>query len=68
MIFRAMRVVNFAQGEFRMLGMYRSAFAARQIGWTGLVGPTLETYAGLFLAIPVIFALRALVPRRLLSL
>jgi branched-subunit amino acid ABC-type transport system permease component len=68
MIFRAMRVVNFAQGEFRMLGMYRLAFAARLIGWTGFVGPTLETCAGIFLAIPVIFALRALVQRLSLSL
>jgi len=48
MIFSVMRVINFAQGEFMMLGMYAALFAFSGLGlgallgtWTGLVASAL---------------------------
>jgi hypothetical protein len=57
LIFGVMRVVNFAQGEFLMLGMYGAVFAAALIAPFGLVGVTLGAYIGVLLTGPVIFIL-----------
>lgn len=45
LIFSIMRVINFAQGEFMMLGMYAALFAFSALG----LGQTLGTWAGLTL-------------------
>lgn len=50
MIFGVMRVINFAQGEFLMLGMYASLFIFTQLG----LGAALGSYMG-----PVVSALLA---------
>jgi branched-chain amino acid transport system permease protein len=42
LIFSVMRVINFAQGEFLMLGMYAALFVFTQLGISALLGP----YAG----------------------
>ncbi len=42
LIFSVMRVINFAQGEFLMLGMYAALFVFTQLGVSALLGP----YAG----------------------
>jgi branched-chain amino acid transport system permease protein len=42
LIFSVMRVINFAQGEFLMLGMYAALFVFTQLGIGALLGP----YAG----------------------
>ena len=39
LIFSVMRVINFAQGEFLMLGMYAALFAFTQMGINTLLGP-----------------------------
>lgn len=44
LIFSVMRVINFAQGEFLMLGMYAALFAFTQLGLSAALGP----YAGPF--------------------
>jgi branched-chain amino acid transport system permease protein len=58
LIFGVMRVVNFAQGDFMMLGMYLTYYLA--VGWH--VDPLL----GALLAIPPFFVLGVLVHRTLL--
>jgi len=39
LIFSVMRVINFAQGEFLMLGMYAALFVFAQLGINALLGP-----------------------------
>lgn len=39
LIFSIMRVINFAQGEFLMLGMYAGMFAFTSLGLSALLGP-----------------------------
>ena len=63
LIFGVMRVVNFAQGEFLMLGMYGAVFAAALIAPLGLFGVTLGAYIGVLLTGPVIFILGAIIHR-----
>ena len=46
LIFSVMRVINFAQGEFLMLGMYAALFFFTQLG----LGPLLGAYVGPVLA------------------
>jgi branched-chain amino acid transport system permease protein len=48
LIFSVMRVINFAQGEFLMLGMYAALFVFTQLGVSAALGP----YAG-----PIVAAL-----------
>src|SRR3954447_20523169 len=56
LIFSIMRVINFAQGEFMMLGMYAALFAFTTLGlgawagtWVGLVLSALLAGVALFL-------------------
>ncbi len=67
LIFGVMRVVNFAQGEFLMLGMYGAVFAAALLAPLGLLGVTAGAYAGILLTGPVIFVLGAIIHRLVLS-
>src|SRR5260221_13569584 len=67
LIFGVMRVVNFAQGEFLMLGMYGAVFAAALIAPLGLLGVTPGAYVGILLTGPVIFVLGAIIHRLVLS-
>ena len=67
LIFGVMRVVNFAQGEFLMLGMYGAVFAAALIAPLGLFGVTLGAYIGVLLTGPVIFILGAIIHRVVLA-
>ena len=59
LIFWVSRVVNFAEGEFVMLGMYGAFVAYNLLG----IGP----YLAVPLVIPVLFVLGALVQRLILS-
>ena len=59
LIFGVIRVVNFAQGEFVMLGMY-GTYAT-----TSLLH--LDPYLGVFVVLPALFLLGAVVQRRLLA-
>lgn len=55
-IFGIMRVINFAQGDFMMLGMYVTYYLFVMLGTYGLVGGALVPYLAIFLAAPVMFA------------
>jgi branched-chain amino acid transport system permease protein len=52
LIFGVMRVINFAQGDFLMLGMYFAIFAA---GYTGVLGPYAGPFVAALLAGPALF-------------
>lgn len=59
LIFGVIRVVNFAQGEFVMLGMYGTFAASTAFG--------MDPYLGVVFVVPVLFVLGALVQRVLLA-
>lgn len=63
LIFGVMRVINFAQGDFMMLGMYIAYFVFTSLlGGTGVAAPYLAALA----AAPAVFVVGALVHRFLL--
>ena len=59
LIFGVIRVVNFAQGEFVMLGMYGTFAVSAATG--------LDPYLGVVVVVPALFVLCALVQRLVLS-
>ena len=56
LIFGVMRVVNFAQGDFMMLGMYFSLYTVGGLGVLAFIGPEAAPVAAALLAGPVLFA------------
>src|SRR5262249_21289272 len=67
LIFSVMRVVNFAQGEFMMLGMYGSLAVFGQLGLGSVLGPYLGTFVATLLSAAVVFALACLLHELLLT-
>src|SRR5262245_51147590 len=57
MIFGVMRVVNFAQGDFLMLGMYAAYYVATAAGVLWLLGPFVGPVAAGLLAGPIVYLL-----------
>lgn len=55
LIFGIMRVINFAQGDFMMLGMYVAYFFFAALGVQPLFGSIFGPYVAAFLAAPVLF-------------
>jgi branched-chain amino acid transport system permease protein len=66
-IFGVMRVVNFAQGDFMMLGMYATYYLVTVLGIQALFGPYIGPVVGAALAGPVVFVVGWLVHKFLLS-
>ena len=62
-IFGAMRVINFAQGDFLMLGMYAAFYLATAGGLSAFLGPSGGPIVAAFLAGPIVFALGWLIHR-----
>src|SRR5690242_6271008 len=62
-IFGAMRVINFAQGDFLMLGMYAAFYLATGAGLSAALGPSAGPIVAAFLAGPIVFAFGWLVHR-----
>src|ERR1700761_9190658 len=62
-IFGAMRVINFAQGDFLMLGMYTAFYLTTAAGFAVFFGPSAGPIAAAFLAGPIVFAVGWLVHR-----
>jgi branched-chain amino acid transport system permease protein len=56
MIFGIMRVINFAQGDFMMLGMYATYFVFVAFGAQAVFGSALGPYVSVLVAAPVLFA------------
>jgi branched-chain amino acid transport system permease protein len=54
-IFGVMRVINFAHGDFMMLGMYAAYYAFGALGLRAIFGANVAPYVAALLAGPVIF-------------
>ena len=67
LIFGVMRVINFAQGEFLMLGMYATLYAFTALGLGELLGPYLGPIAGSAIAGIVLYFAGLLLHRYLLA-
>ncbi|QHJ01600.1 branched-chain amino acid ABC transporter permease [Xylophilus rhododendri] len=65
-IFGIMRVINFAQGDFMMLGMYVTYYLFVLVGMQGAMG-TVGPYIAIVLAAPIMFAVGWLVHYFLIS-
>jgi branched-chain amino acid transport system permease protein len=66
LIFSVMRVINFAQGEFLMLGMYAALFAFTQLGLSALLGPYVGPVVAAIVAGVIVFAVGVLLYELLL--
>ena len=66
-IFGVMRVINFAQGEFMMVGMYFAYYCFGLVGAHVLFGDLIAPYLAALLAGPAVFALGALLHKALLG-
>lgn len=56
LIFGVMRVINFAQGDFMMLGMYAAYYIFGLFGLQAVFGSLVGTYVAIVLAVPVLYA------------
>jgi branched-chain amino acid transport system permease protein len=66
-IFGVMRVINFAQGDFMMLGMYVAYYLVTGFGVLAFLGPYAGPVIGAALAGPVVFVIGWLLHRYLLA-
>lgn len=67
LIFGIMKIVNFAQGELLMLGMFTSLYLVTGGGILAFLGPYVGPFIGALLAAPVVFIAGALMHRFLIS-
>ena len=67
LIFGIMKVVNFAQGELLMLGMYASFYLVTGGGVLAFLGPYVGPFVGAMLAGPLVFLFGALLHKFLIS-
>ena len=67
LIFGIMKVVNFAQGEILMLGMFASLYLVTGGGVLAFLGPYVGPFVGAILAGPIIFVVGALIHKFLIS-
>src|SRR5256885_15736135 len=66
-IFGVMRVVNFAHGDFMMLGMYAAFYLVTGFGVLSFLGPYAGPIVGAVLAGPIVFAIGWLLHKFLIS-
>lgn len=67
LIFGVMRVINFAHGDFMMLGMYAAYYAFVALGIQALFGSSFGPYAAALIAGPVLFCVGYVVHRLLIT-
>ncbi len=67
LIFGIMKIVNFAQGELLMLGMFASFYLVGVGGLMSFLGPYAGPFIGALLAGPIVFAGGALLHKFLIS-
>ncbi|MCZ7657557.1 MAG: branched-chain amino acid ABC transporter permease [Xanthobacteraceae bacterium] len=66
-IFGVMRVVNFAHGDFMMLGMYAAYYLVTGFGVLAFLGPYAAPIVGAALAGPIVFVIGWLLHRYLIA-
>ena len=66
-IFGVMRVVNFAHGDFMMLGMYAAFYLVTGFGTLAFLGPYVAPIVGALLAGPIVFVIGWLLHKYLIS-
>ena len=66
-IFGVMRVVNFAHGDFMMLGMYAAFYLVTGFGTLAFLGPYVGPVVGALLAGPIVFVVGWLLHKILIS-
>ena len=67
LIFGVMRVINFAQGEFMMLGMYAAFYFFTAFGVQAALGPTMGPYIAAILAGPLLFGVGYIIHKALIG-
>jgi len=67
LIFGVMKIVNFAQGELLMLGMFASLYLVTGGGVLAFLGPYVGPFVGALVAAPIVFAAGALMHRFLIA-
>ena len=67
LIFGVMRVINFAQGEFMMLGMYGAFYIFTTFGVQAALGSFIGPYVAALLAGPVLFCVGYLIHKALIG-
>jgi branched-chain amino acid transport system permease protein len=67
LIFGVMRVINFGQGDFMMLGMYAAYYLVTGFGVLAALGPYAAPVVGAVLAGPIVFAIGWLAHRYLVA-
>ena len=67
LIFGIMKVVNFAQGELLMLGMFASFYLVASGGALAFLGPYVGPFVGALLAGPIVFVAGALMHKFFIS-
>ena len=67
LIFGVMRVINFAQGEFMMLGMYAAFYFFTAFGVQAALGPTMGPYVAAILAGPLLFGVGYIIHKALIG-
>jgi branched-chain amino acid transport system permease protein len=67
LIFGIMKVVNFAQGELLMLGMFASFYLVTGGGVLAFLGPYIGPFVGAILAGPIVFVFGAVLHKFLIS-
>ncbi len=66
-IFGAMRVINFAQGDFMMLGMYAAFYLTTGFGVLAFLGPYAGPIVAAFLAGPIVYGVGWITHRFIMS-
>src|SRR3954464_13897601 len=66
-IFGVMRVVNFAHGDFLMLGMYAAFYLVTGFGTLAFLGPYVGPVVGALLAGAIVFAMGWILHKTLIS-
>ncbi|MEP9379992.1 branched-chain amino acid ABC transporter permease [Aquabacter sp. CN5-332] len=67
LIFGVMRVINFAQGDFMMLGMYAAYYLFLSFGIQALFGNVIGPYVAILLATPLLFLFGYFIHKFLIS-
>jgi branched-chain amino acid transport system permease protein len=67
LIFGVMRVINFAQGDFMMLGMYTAYYFFVAFGVNSIFGNVVGPYVAAFIAGPILFVVGYVIHQTLIS-